>query len=150
MKRLETRVRELERALGRQTMQFDILKEAVKIAREKKTDLARAIARGGRFRLKPIAEALDISRSNLSISLKADRGSRPEACDKPRDADALEEIKKVSDKRPTYGYLRVTAVLKREKKAKKESTINHKRVYRIMKNAGMILPKSGVRTEKAH
>lgn len=36
VKRLETRVRELERALGRQTMQVDILKEAVKIAREKK------------------------------------------------------------------------------------------------------------------
>ena len=36
VKRLETRVRELECALGRQTMQVDILKEAVKIAREKK------------------------------------------------------------------------------------------------------------------
>jgi transposase len=36
VKKLENRVRELERALGRQTMQNDILKEAVKIAREKK------------------------------------------------------------------------------------------------------------------
>ena len=36
VKRLETKIRELERALGRQTMQVDILKEAVKIAREKK------------------------------------------------------------------------------------------------------------------
>jgi len=36
VKKLETKVRELERALGRQTMQNDILKEAVKIAREKK------------------------------------------------------------------------------------------------------------------
>jgi transposase len=36
VKKLESRVRELERALGRQTMQNDILKEAVKIAREKK------------------------------------------------------------------------------------------------------------------
>ena len=36
VKKLEAKVRELERALGRQTMQNDILKEAVKIAREKK------------------------------------------------------------------------------------------------------------------
>ncbi len=36
VKRLETKIRELEQALGRQTMQVDILKEAVKIAREKK------------------------------------------------------------------------------------------------------------------
>lgn len=82
--------------------------------------------------------------------MKASPGCRPVAYDKPGDVDTLEEIKKVCDKKPTYGYLRVTAVLKRKKKAKNEATINHKRVYRIMKNAGLILPKSGVRTEKVH
>jgi len=82
--------------------------------------------------------------------LKASPGCRSVAYDKPGDVDTLQEIKKVCDKRPTYGYLRVTAVLKREKKAKKQAAINHKRVYRIMKNAGLILPKSGVRTEKVH
>ncbi len=82
--------------------------------------------------------------------MKASPGCRAAVYDKPGDVDALEEIKKVCDKKPTYGYLRVTAVLKREKKAKNEDPINHKRVYRIMKNAGLILPKSGLRTEKVH
>ncbi len=41
-------------------------------------------------------------------------------------------------------------MLKRKKKAKKEAPINYKWGYRTMKNAGLILPKSGVRTEKVH
>ena len=36
MKRLEAKIRDLERALGRKTMQVEILTEAVKIGREKK------------------------------------------------------------------------------------------------------------------
>ena len=36
VKRLETQVRELERMLGRKTMQNEILMEAVRIGREKK------------------------------------------------------------------------------------------------------------------
>ncbi len=100
--------------------------------------------------MKPIAEALDISRSNLSISLRVTPGNRPETYEKPGDARTLKEIEWVCDKRPTYGYLRVTAVLKREKKAKNEASINHKRVYRIMRNAGLILSKSGKRTERVH
>ena len=36
VKELERRIRQLERALGRQTLDNEILKEAVKIGREKK------------------------------------------------------------------------------------------------------------------
>ena len=36
VKQLEARIRDLERALGKKTMQVEILEEAVKIAREKK------------------------------------------------------------------------------------------------------------------
>ena len=36
VKKLEARIKELERALGRKTMQVEILEEAVKIGREKK------------------------------------------------------------------------------------------------------------------
>ena len=36
LKKAEARIRELERALGRKTMENEILQEAVKIAREKK------------------------------------------------------------------------------------------------------------------
>jgi transposase-like protein len=43
-RKLEDRVRELERLLGRKTMEVEILKEAHDLARTKKTDLAVAIA----------------------------------------------------------------------------------------------------------
>lgn len=36
VKKLQARIRELERALGKKTLQVDILEEAVEIAREKK------------------------------------------------------------------------------------------------------------------
>ena len=36
VKRLKARIRELERALGKKTMQVEILEEAIEIAREKK------------------------------------------------------------------------------------------------------------------
>jgi len=36
VRRLNTRIRELERLLGKKTMEVEILKEAIEIAREKK------------------------------------------------------------------------------------------------------------------
>jgi transposase len=36
VKKLKTRIRELERALGKKSMQVEILEEAIEIAREKK------------------------------------------------------------------------------------------------------------------
>jgi hypothetical protein len=40
LRRLEERVRDLERLIGRKTMENEILKEALDLAREKKCDLA--------------------------------------------------------------------------------------------------------------
>jgi hypothetical protein len=55
--RLEERVRELERLLGRKTMEVEILKEALDLARVK-TDLAVAVATSGGYPAKRIAETL--------------------------------------------------------------------------------------------
>jgi len=70
---LKKRVRELERLLGRKTMEVEILKEALEIAREK-TALAHAVALGGRFPMKRVAEALSVSRSRLA---EAGEGAAP-------------------------------------------------------------------------
>jgi transposase len=64
VRRLEERVRELERLLGRKTMEFEILKEALDLARVKKT-LAVAVAASGGYPVKRIAETLGVARSNL-------------------------------------------------------------------------------------
>ena len=48
VKRLEERIRELERALGRKTMENEILTEAVRLARQKKrTSRATSSGKGG-------------------------------------------------------------------------------------------------------
>jgi transposase len=43
VRELERRVRELERLLGRKTMEVEILKEALDVARVKKTELAATV-----------------------------------------------------------------------------------------------------------
>src|SRR5262245_26940505 len=81
-RRLEERVRELERLLGRKTMEVEILKEALDLARAKKTDLAVTIAGSGSFPVKTIAEtsrlpAPTLSNGKREIALRADRRHGP-------------------------------------------------------------------------
>ena len=51
------------------------------------------------------------------------------------------------DERPSYGYRRVTARLNRERP---EQRVNHKRVYRVMKQAGLLLPKHTGKPPRPH
>lgn len=52
-------------------------------------------------------------------------------------------IRTVIDKRPTYGYKRVTALVNRILRGQMKPEINRKRIYRIMRMNSMILPKTG-------
>ncbi len=57
-RRLEERVRELERQLGRKTMEVEILKEALDLARSKKPTLRLNSAPGGGYvRVNPVPDA---------------------------------------------------------------------------------------------
>jgi len=62
VRELERRVRELERLLGRETMEVEILKEALGVAR-KKTELAATIMERsqGRFAMKAVADTLAVA-----------------------------------------------------------------------------------------
>src|SRR5450755_2788608 len=53
---LQKQVRELQRVLGKKTLENEILREAVKLAHEKKTDLAVAVVTGRGFPVKSVAE----------------------------------------------------------------------------------------------
>ena len=55
-------VRELQRVLGKKTMENEILREAVRLG-HKKHHLAIAVAALGRFPVKAIADTLEIARS---------------------------------------------------------------------------------------
>ena len=60
-------------------------------------------------------------------------------------------IRKLVDQRPTYGYRRIQVVLNRKLKALGRAGVNHKRVYRIMKQNHMLLSRyCGKRPVRAH
>ncbi len=101
VKALEKRIRELERVLGKKTLENEILREAVKVAHEK-TDLELAfIARRG-FAVKTVADTLGVSRSQLYSRLR--EGSRPRGrYQRSEDAELLATILTFTDDRPTYG-----------------------------------------------
>jgi transposase InsO family protein len=60
------------------------------------------------------------------------------------DVDVIAMIKTITDQRQTYGYRRVTALLR------KNISINHKRVYRLMKEHNLLLQKFGPRPARTH
>ena len=60
---------------------------------------------------------------------------------KEEDQNILVEIKAIIEKRPTYGYKRVTAMINRERRRNGHKKLNKKRIYRIMDINGLILKK---------
>jgi len=61
------------------------------------------------------------------------------------------DIRRLVDQRPTYGYRRIAALLKRERRSAGQEPVNAKRVYRLMKKHGLLLQRhTGRRTPRAH
>jgi transposase len=75
LRRLEERVRELERLLGRKTMEVEILKEVLDVA---KTDLAVAVAASGGYPVKRIAETLGVVPKQLASAASVALRPAPE------------------------------------------------------------------------
>ncbi len=93
--------------------------------------------------MRPVAETLEVSRSNLIEQLN--KKSHPKS-KRSEDGWLLPLIKKITDERPTYGYRRVTALLK----VTTTEPVNHKRVYRVMKENGLLLQKYGRKKTLTH
>ncbi|WP_246206053.1 IS3 family transposase [Propylenella binzhouense] len=149
-RRLEERVRALERQLGRKTLEVEILKEALDLARGKKTDLAVQLAAGGRFPVKAVTETLGVARSNVVERVKAARPKRGPQI-REGDLELTADIRRPVDERPTYGYRRIAALLRRERRTAEEPSVNAKRVYRLMKKNGLLLARhSGRRLARRH
>ena len=84
--------------------------------------------------MRRIAETLGVSRSHLHVRLQVDAKPR-RRYRKAQDAALLPVIRRLVDTRPTYGYRRITALLRRELAKDARPRVNHKRVYRIMRLA---------------
>ena len=106
-----------------------------------------ALAGQGRFPVRAIAAAMSVSRSGL----KTARG-RPMTANSRRSAQPdeplLGRIRAVVAERPSYGYRFVTAWL--NKGATAEERVNHKRVYRVMRGANLLLARHTGRPARPH
>ncbi|EEW2153505.1 IS3 family transposase [Escherichia coli] len=132
-------IKELQRLLGKKTMENELLKEAVEYGRGKKVDSARAlIARGWGISL--VSRCLRVSRAQLHVILRRTDdwkdGRRSRHSD---DTDVLLRIHHVIGELPTYGYRRVWALLRRQAELDGMPAINAKRVYRIMRQNALLL-----------
>jgi putative transposase len=59
--------------------------------------------------------------------------------ERPGDLQLGGAIRRLVDARPTYGYRRIAALLKRERRSDGLAPVNAKRVYRLMKKNGLLL-----------
>jgi putative transposase len=100
--------------------------------------------------VKPISDALGVARSNLVVqatgATRQRRGRRPQP-----EAALLAEIKALIAGQPTYGYRRIHALLRRQRREQGGAALNVKRVYRVMKANGLLLERhTGNGEERRH
>jgi putative transposase len=100
--------------------------------------------------VKTVADTLGVSRSQLHERLNGE--AKPRArYRKAEDPEILSEIRTLTDGRPTYGYRRVWALLNRQRSENNLAKLNHKRIYRLMSQNGLLLQRyTGKPPGRAH
>jgi transposase InsO family protein len=100
--------------------------------------------------MKAVADTLGVARSHLHG--KVHQASKPRGpYRKTEDGELLLLVRRLVDERPTYGYRRITALAKRELASTGEPPVNHKRMFRIMRQNGMLLARhTGRRIGRLH
>ena len=99
--------------------------------------------------MKTVADVLSVARSNLVEQIKERSPRRVGRPPLPAD-DLVAAIKAVIADLPTYGYRRVHAILRRRALAEGRRPPNHKRVYRVMKEHGLLLQRHAGGAERRH
>jgi putative transposase len=87
-----------------------------------------------------------VSRSNLISQTKGNKPERPRNYQKAEDLKLLSQIREIVSERPAYGYRRIAILLRR----KEHACVNHKRVYRVMKQNGLLLQAPFHKPERSH
>jgi transposase InsO family protein len=88
--------------------------------------------------MKSISSTLGVARSHIIERTRGEQCQRG-AYRKPEDIELLPAIHKIIAKRSTYGYRRVHSLLNEERCQSGLPLVNHKRVYRIMKQNKLLL-----------
>jgi len=96
--------------------------------------------------VKRIAGTMGVSRTHQYEKRRSPQSGK-RFYKKPEDERYLALIRKIMDDRATYGYRRVTALLNRQLG---DVSVNHKRVYRIMKKHNLLLQRHTGRPVRTH
>jgi putative transposase len=107
---------------------------------------ARLLLGRGRWTVSAVARALGLSRSHLSAH-RGPKETRGRAVRSTQDDALLARIRPLVDERATYGYRRVAALLR---SGVDPVVANHKRVYRVMRAAKLLLPKHTGLPQRPH
>ena len=100
--------------------------------------------------MKAVTDTLDVARSNVFERLD---GTRPARGPQEREGDTglASEIRELVDQRPTYGYRRIAALIRRRRRSVGGCPVTAKRVYRLMKKHGLLLERhTGRRRPRKH
>ncbi len=115
-------------------------------------DCACALVAGGR-RLSAVSQALNVSRAQLSVRVHRKPGWQDGRHHRQHDdAALLGRIMEAMAELPSYGYRRVWALLRRQSEATRQPVVNAKRVYRVMRDHGLLLERKPAAplTQRAH
>lgn len=98
--------------------------------------------------MKVVCDVLGVARSAVAVK----RARSPEWRDgrsarKVDDSGVLEEIELHVASLPSYGYRRIWALLRRSRESLGQACVNHKRVYRVMREHALLLRRPGVRRD---
>jgi hypothetical protein len=88
--------------------------------------------------VKAVTDTLGVARSNVVERLAQARTTRG-AQEREGDDALAAEIRALVDQRPSYGYRRITALIRRARRSAGGDAVNAKRVYRLMKKHGLLL-----------
>jgi transposase InsO family protein len=100
--------------------------------------------------VKTVSTPLGVARSNV-VERRDRRRPQRGPQERPGDVELAGEIRRFVDERPTYGYRRIAALLKRERRSSGLPPVNTKRVYRLMKKHGLLLERhTGHRRAREH
>ena len=101
--------------------------------------------------MKAVCDTLGVARSNLHQRKQRranwvdGRSGRTPACDGELVAEITAEIAQL----PSYGYRRAAALVNRARRAHARPAVNHKRAYRVMREAKLLLPKAPKRAQSS-
>ena len=132
MRQREDRIRELERELGRKTMEAKIMREVLDKSRSRKPTLLAGSLKTDRSRVKAVSETLRGSRVDLHDRVTGKTKTRWRG-HTGQDAAMSPLIEWRVATRPTHGCRCITAAPNRTLRGGGLAPVNQKRVCRIMK-----------------